>query len=255
MCLDRESEQPCRREHPGGRGGNRGEIIEIDENIGGEDEVIMRASVRLSAKKIQHVGHAEPIVEAFRARLCDHRRRQINTHQPIDVRAECGSRQAGPAAQVEHGTEAWRYARKPSNRIQQKCRPAIVEPFYEGFIEPRSLLIEQTTDIDRRHRWRGFARSQPRQLQSGAVVVLEIGVARPLPSGDRARSVAKIVADRAKREPSGGEGGCEFHRSPQNFGSFSEIAAGDAFESRPILPVGRGFAGRDEERATCHRGI
>ena len=45
------------------------------------------------------------------------------------------------------------------------------------------------------------------------------------------------------------------HRSPQDFSGSNEIAAGDAFDRRLILAVGRGVAGGDEERATCHRVI
>ena len=36
--LDRESKQTPWREHAGRRGSNRGEIVEIDENIGGNDD-------------------------------------------------------------------------------------------------------------------------------------------------------------------------------------------------------------------------
>jgi len=72
--LDRESKQTPWREHAGRRGSNRGEIVEIDENIGGENKVIVRASIRLSVEKIPQVGHSEPIVNALRTRLPDHGR-------------------------------------------------------------------------------------------------------------------------------------------------------------------------------------
>jgi hypothetical protein len=117
------------------------------------------------------------------------------------------------------------------------------------------LLVEQTTEICAGHRWRAFARPEPRQLQSGAVVVLRIGVARVLPGRDRPRAGAEIVADRAKRKPGGGEGRRKLHCSPQDFSGSNQIARGDAFDRQPILAVGRGVAGGGEERGTCHRAI
>jgi hypothetical protein len=48
MRLYGKGEQPCWREHTGRRGDNRGEIADVDENVGGKDEVIEHASVRLS---------------------------------------------------------------------------------------------------------------------------------------------------------------------------------------------------------------
>ena len=51
MGLDREGEQPARRQHARHGGGDWGEIAAINEHVGGEHEMMLRA--RLGGEELR----------------------------------------------------------------------------------------------------------------------------------------------------------------------------------------------------------
>ena len=94
---------------------------------------------------------------------------------------------------------------------------AILEPLQQRLIEACRLLIEQAADIDSSH---------CRHARAGAEIERAAAERRdnppdrrraPSPGGDRPVAVAEIVADRAEREPGGGEAGRKLHRLPAGF--------------------------------------
>ena len=113
----------------------------------------------------------------------------------------------------------------------------------------RRILVEQPPDIRLRHRRRSVTRAKPRELQPSAVVVVGIGVARPLERGDRLTPIAQLVANGAEREPRGGKAGRKLNGLLQDFGGAGEIAARCMVECPFVTAVGDKVSRRDKERA------
>ncbi len=126
----------------------------------------------------------------------------------------------------------------------------------ERRVVARGVLVEQPADIGFGHRRGGFAGAEPGQLQPRAVIILGIGVAGLLESGDRAVAVAELVADGAEREPGRGEARRQLHGLRQNIGGAGKIAPRGMVERPLVAPVGDQIAGGDEERAGVrHRAM
>ena len=252
MGLDREGENATRREHTRNGSDDRSEIVQIDKDIGGEDEVIRRLIRGFVGKASRDVGGNETIVKAFRRRLRDHRGRKVDADEPIDEGTKRGAAKSRAAAKVEHGAEAHRPLRRLHDgfdRQAQQRRPSILEMLGERSVVARGILVEQPADIRLRHRRRSLAGAEPCELQPGAVVVVGIGVARPLECGDRIAPVAQLVADGAEREPRRGKAGCKLDGLLEDFGGAGEIAARRMVERPFVTPVGDKVARGDKERA------
>ena len=110
-------------------------------------------------------------------------------------------------------------------------------------------MVEQPADIGFGHRRCGIAGAEPGKLQPRAVIILRIGVARLLESGDRAVAVAELVADGAEREPGRGEARRKLDGLRQDIGGAGKIAARGMVQRPFVAPVGDQVAGRDKERA------
>ena len=72
MRFDTKSDLASWRQHLRHGLEHRCEVVEIHENVGGEDKVITRFDLSLAGKKIGDLGFNQPIVQAFRARLRQH---------------------------------------------------------------------------------------------------------------------------------------------------------------------------------------
>ena len=79
--LDRKREQPAGREHLGDTRDNRRDVAAIDEHVGGQHQVVLRAG--FACEKFQQVGDRKPVVEALGARLLDHAGRDVDADQPV----------------------------------------------------------------------------------------------------------------------------------------------------------------------------
>ena len=207
---------------------DRREIVDVNENIGGKHEVIFSAAAAFRGEKAARSAVDQTIVQAFRSRLRDHRRRQIDADQPIDKGAKGGAGEPGAAAEIEHGAKVHRPlggAHRRFDRVAQQRRAAIMQMLGERGVVAAGILVEQPAHIGLGHRRSGFAGAEPGELQPRAVIILRIRVARPLESGDGAGAVAEPVADGAEREPGGGEVRRQLDRLRQNIGGSEEIAA------------------------------
>ena len=259
MGLDREGEQTIRGEDARNAGDDRREIVDIDKDIGGEDEVIVSFVAGFVGQKIRELCSHEPIVKALGRGLRDHGGRKIDADQPIDIRPERGAAEAGAAAEVEHRAEAHRASGRAHDgfdRVVQQRRAAIMQALGERRVVARGILVEQPADIGFGHGRRRFAGAEPRQLQPRAVIILGIGIARLLEGGNRAVAIAELVADGAEREPGRGEARRQLHGLRQNVGGAGHIALRGMIERPFVAPVGDQVAGGDKERAGVgHRAM
>ncbi len=163
----------------------------------------------------------QAIVKTLRGSLCDHGRRQIDADQPIGKSTKRGAAKSRAAAEIEHGDEAHRPAasiHQGLDGIAQQYRPAIAEAFGQRLVVAAGILVEQPADIGFGHGRRGFAGSEPRQLQPRAVIILGIGIAGMAEGGNSAIAVAKLIADRAKRKPCGSKARRKLHGLHQDIG-------------------------------------
>ena len=81
------------------------------------------------------------------------------------------------------------------------------------------------------------------------MIILGIGIARLLESGNGAVAVAELVADGAEREPGRGEARRQLDGLRQNVGGAGHIALRGMIERPFVAPVGDQVAGGDKERA------
>ena len=75
MGLDGEGDDPARREHARDRGHHRREVVDINENIRGEDQIVARTVRGFVDEESGDVGGGEAVIKTLRLRLGDHRRR------------------------------------------------------------------------------------------------------------------------------------------------------------------------------------
>src|SRR5580704_15752555 len=175
------------------------------------------------------------------------RRRPANRRTAGTRRRRGQCRNRGPASsQSAAGQQPRAYG---FDRVVQQHRAAIAQPLGKRRVVARGILVEQPPHVGFGHGRRHLAGAEPRQLQPGAVIVLGVGVARLLESGDSAVAVAELVADGAEREPGRGEAWRQLDRLRQNIGGAGKIALGDVIERPFVAPVGDQVAGGDEERA------
>ena len=161
-------------------GDHRRKIVDIDKDIGGEDEIILRVVAGLVCKEAGQIGGGETVVEAFALRLGDHAGREIDAGQALDKRTKNGAGQSGAAAEIEHGAKLERApgrAHGAFDGVAEQRRPAIGKALGEGRVVTGGILIEQPADIGFAHRRSRHRPRQPGKLQAGAVIILRIGVA------------------------------------------------------------------------------
>ena len=121
-----------------------------------------------------------------------------------------------------------------------------------GVITP-GILVEQPPHIGLGHRRRVLAGAEPRQLQPRAVIILRFGAARHMESRLGAIAIANSVADRAEREPGGGEAGHRLDRLCQDIRCAGEVAARGQFDRGLVTAVADEVAGRYEQWAGVRR--
>src|SRR4029077_21207369 len=90
------------------------------------------------------------------------------------------------------------------------------------------------------HGRRRFPGAKAGKLQAGAVIVIRVGVAGLFERRYGAAPVAELVADGAKREPGGGEGGGNLDGLGQNVGGGDKIAARGLVDGPFVAAVGGG---------------
>src|ERR1700691_3432421 len=83
------------------RGEDWRQLVHINENIRGNDEIVFCFAARLLLKKIDKVGAFETVVEIFCCRFDHHRFRKIDADQPTANRTKRGPGKPRPAAEVE----------------------------------------------------------------------------------------------------------------------------------------------------------
>ena len=69
MSLDAEGDHSRRRKHGGGRFEHRREIVEIHEDIGGDDEMISHIRRGFRAEEAHDIALGQPVIEALGARF------------------------------------------------------------------------------------------------------------------------------------------------------------------------------------------
>src|ERR1700684_666103 len=65
VSFDREGETAARRENTCDGCDDRGELVDIDEDVGGEHEIICRRCSGLLGKKIRNAGGDETVAKTF----------------------------------------------------------------------------------------------------------------------------------------------------------------------------------------------
>ena len=108
-------EDACDRRH------DRPEIVHIDKDIGGEDEIVCRAVAGLCCEEVGQIGGGQTIIEAFALRLRDHAGREIDAHQPFNKRTKGRAGEPGAAAEIEHGGKMQRSPRR-ARRVSTASR-------------------------------------------------------------------------------------------------------------------------------------
>ena len=150
MRFNGKGEQAARREHLADRRCNRHDIAAVNKNVGGQREMVLRAS--LGGKELHQVGNLETIVKPFGACLLHHAKRNVDAGEPIARGPERRAAEARATAEVEHRAKAQWCALDGSNSLQQQFRPAIIEPLHQRLVEIRRVLVEQAAHIDAGHR-------------------------------------------------------------------------------------------------------
>src|SRR5271168_3256750 len=103
MRLDSESRKTIRREQLPDAREDWFQIVDVNKNIGGKNELIAIAGRDLLGDAIGDIGGNETIVDSLRFRLRDHRRRQVDTHHPVAQGTKSGAAEPGAAAEIEYG--------------------------------------------------------------------------------------------------------------------------------------------------------
>jgi len=142
-ALYGESKKPLGLKHARDGVEDWGEIADIDQHIGGEDEI--RAHGRFAVEKSFEFPAFQAIVELGGSGNLDHARREIDARKMLDTAAKCRAAEPCSAAKIDHVFE--RGAAKAAGRLGEKIRAAIMKLLGQMLVEMIGILIEQAADI------------------------------------------------------------------------------------------------------------
>src|SRR5580700_5309343 len=134
--LDIEGEETFRRERASRVLDELGEIAEIDEGIGSENEVDL---LMLALEEGYELGELEAIIELPRRRFLEHARGNVDADQLGSQPAQERRPETGAAAEIEHPAES------PSRRLQKRAQllgHMVVEDLRERLIETVGEAVE-----------------------------------------------------------------------------------------------------------------
>ena len=243
MGLDREGDSAAGASTRRDGGEHRSEILDIDEHIGRDDQSYAAASAVCIGEKRPRcrrprAGRRAPFACALR----DHRRRQIDADEPIDIRTERRAGKPGAAAEIEHRCKRI----GAPERAQRGARHRAAAPGRDNarFRSARrrsaaAYWSNSRAHIGCSHRRRGRAGAEPRKLQPRAVIILRVGAARRFECRDRAVAVAEPIADGAERKPGGGKRRAQSPRSAPADRRRRKVAAAPHSSTRGTCSAGR----------------
>ena len=128
--LGREQEDAARPQPAGRHRQQGGEIGDMRQHVGGEEQVVVFLLGRV-AEKAHQVGGGQPVIGAALACLLEHHRRQVDAGQAIGPAAQLGPGLAGAAAELEAcrpapaGQAGWRSSSSSSRRQVWFSRPTM----------------------------------------------------------------------------------------------------------------------------------
>ncbi len=105
MGLDGEGEQAARIQDTSDSARDRSEIEQVDEDVGGDDEIVTPVRGPLGGEKFQELAGLQPVVDALGPRLGDHSGRQVDAGQVPHLLPERRAGKPGSAAEIEHRAE------------------------------------------------------------------------------------------------------------------------------------------------------
>ena len=252
--LHREAEQTSARQNGAHRRRYRVQVRHIDQDIGRQHEIVLRAYRRLAGEEFHQLAGLQPVVERLVARLRDHGSGEIDAGEAVDHGPEGRAGEPGAAAEIEHGREP-RQVGGACRRVdcrQQQLRGAVIEALQQAFIETRGVLVEQAPHMGLHQGGRGLAHAEAGEAQAGAVIVRRIGIAGGGKSRDRTLPVTGGLADGAEPEP----GARKCRRALQHLLAESpppRLGRRGQGNPAPIGSAGRRqIAGGDEEGTVLH---
>jgi len=101
MSLDGESDDAARRQRAGDRGENRSEIVEVNEDIGSDDEIVFGLVRNFVGEEGGEIADHKPVVIPLGFGAGNLRCGEIDANELRDKRAKQRSRKSGAAAEIE----------------------------------------------------------------------------------------------------------------------------------------------------------
>ena len=237
VALPREGEQAAGRQHARHPAEDRGEIADIDQHVGGENEI---GGAGL-AEPGDHVADGEGGVEAFRLGLRQHGGREVDALDATGARAERFRHQPGAAPEIERAREH-APGREPIERGDEEVRRAIAERADEMAIEPVGVIVEQRRDMGRRGRGEGQA-IEPRVAHGGASDIGRVERQRGAKGRPGRVPVARPLAPFAEEHVAGRESGRAFERLGREVDRGHQIAVAGVTPRELETAIGDGVPG------------
>ena len=158
--LDREAERAPRHRRGGGCCKHRLESADVDEDVGGDEQVVVRAVV---AQEGDRVAEREPVVHAQGARLLEHAWRQVDAREPARHRPQQRTAQARAAAEVER--RRIRARRDAGQHVDEPAMAVVAELLDQVSVEVGGVAVEESLHVRDGRRGRRRIASDRRQVE------------------------------------------------------------------------------------------
>lgn len=131
--LDIKDKAAAGTEHPRDPCSERRQVPEVNEDIGGDDDI---AAARRAGKVFKYLCLDQFVVNAFFGGERQHARGQIDSHQPPRVGAEQGPALTAPAAKVEHVEAAVFDTTVGAQELEQGLGGTVAKAPHIGIVAP-----------------------------------------------------------------------------------------------------------------------
>ena len=241
-ALDGEGEDAARREPRDERGEDLVERSDVDEDVGGGDEIEDGFGF---AQKSDRIGDDEVVVDRLGGGLLDHLRREIDADQPAGAGAEDFAHQAGSAAEIKGSGEGRAIlAGRPQGLQMGAEEPgdAVAEGVHERCFEAVGIVVEQAPYICFRRAVRGRRQTEGGELQRGPEEAVGIVGEKGLEDGGGGRPVAEGDQRIGEADPGGEPTRCALEGLFEEVAGGGVIAVGGEAPGIGVSPVGQEIA-------------
>jgi len=140
MRFDGEGENSRRREDARDHSDDFVEVVHIDKNVGGKNDVVFRAVRDLVGEDVRQIADYQTIVEVLGLRARDHRWREVDADQMRRKGPKGRSNKPSAAAEIEQRLKSHRpseTAQDGIHRVAKDCRAAIMQLLGQGRVVAR----------------------------------------------------------------------------------------------------------------------